>query len=84
MHHLALGAFWQIAAQQGLSFRIRLNAPFGSRCFLADVLGDHDGHGGTCLNAPFGRSVLSDRQERASGDPGAFRVLMRLLALGAF
>ena len=60
-----------------------LNAPFGARCFLTDKKAAEKDLPTGCLNAPFGaRCFLT----RAHGPPRCLpsRVLMHLLALGAF
>ena len=63
---------------------IRLNAPFGARCFLAEANNDTNAVSRLSLNAPFGARCFLAGDPSALTDAERTLVLMHLLALGAF
>ena len=64
---------------------LRLNAPYGARCFLTTpTVGRYGGARKYGLNAPYGARCFLTRCTGWSGDRGRRRVLMHLMALGAF
>ena len=82
MHLLVLSAFRLPAASRLSMTVLRLNAPFGARCFPTFSGTDHEDWM-RCLNAPFGAQCFPTRQTR---DRRQHRqpVSMHLLVLSAF
>ena len=54
MHLMALRAFWPTFDLDQEVFTPRLNAPYGTTCFLAKNCGSSAPSHRTCLNAPYG------------------------------
>ena len=61
-----------------------LNAPYGARCFLTHRANESHGGRGTRLNAPYGARCFLTRRPRRLPRARRERVLMHLMALGAF
>ena len=61
---------------------LRLNAPFGARCFMTEKNADGDILITWGLNAPFGARCFMTGCRAATRRPGSF-VLMHRLVLGA-
>ena len=61
----------------------RLNAPYGARCFLTEC-GRFCVLIGWCLNAPYGARCFLTCESATRSGALAGRVLMHLMALGAF
>ena len=61
-----------------------LNAPFGAWCFLTLPVFPSPTKAGLCLNAPFGAWCFLTLIAAGASKSPLWRVLMHLLALGAF